>query len=473
MIIRLNRLVLCLLLITALGACRTEDEVVNQSALVENELSFVATIGKSSSRTIYQEEPDAGNNNRPYLKALWGGEKETEEIITLYDADGISCDFSASIPEGGEQYAKFIGFPKGENFIPVKAYYNKGKSVSTLTGTLDLTTQEQGASASIAHISGQDFMVGTVTLPSEDSNESGSIDFDHLTGVVKYTLDFSEETPEPLQLELLSLKQVEGEPVLLLQKSFDGQSVLKRFSNLDLTFKENNGLVNVTEDNVLEAYVSVFPSQTNNVKFTLFARATTGLYEAGAFKMNQDLEAGKLYTIATDMKRLTEYDWYFNPEVLKDSNGKDSLVYKIGNADELEALAKIVNGDAGLKEADDFKDKTIEMTEDVDLEEKQPWTPIGDSKGNAFSGKFNGGGNAISNMQCSGDGAQGLFGCLGGATIQNLTVNGDVSGSGDYTGGVAGYAQNSSFENVSMNGNVSGEGDYTGGLVGYTENCTI
>ena len=69
MIIRLNRLLLYFFMLILFAACGAEEEVVNQPINTEEELSFVATIGKSFSRTLYTEGQDVSNNDRPYLKA--------------------------------------------------------------------------------------------------------------------------------------------------------------------------------------------------------------------------------------------------------------------------------------------------------------------------------------------------------------------------------------------------------------------
>lgn len=446
-----------------LTACSTD--VKQELPVIGNkEVCYVASFGKPTvSRTLYTEQINV-ESQRPYLTGKWGGTEAVTETISLYDANGVLCGhLKAIIEAGGAENASFSGIINDE-MEPSVAYYARNTEITDLKTKLDLTEQKQSVSGSTAHLGGLNFMKGTL------SDESRSITFRQTTAVIKYILGLEKEESETLQADLLSLKQVEGGSALSLVSSFDG-SVTEKVSVSNLLLGSQEQPMSIHEK--LEAYTTIFPFEVKDKKFSVFVRTTTGLYESQSFAMNQDVNSGVLYTLDLSVPRLKQYDWYFNPEVLKDKDGKDSLVYKVSSADELEALAKIVNGDAGLKEADDFEGKTIEMTKDIDLKDKQPWTPIGDGQENAFSGKFNGGGNSISNMVCNGDGAQGLFGFLDGASIQNLTVNGEVSGSGDYTGGIAGYAQDSSFENVSMNGNVSGEGDYTGGLVGYTENCII
>lgn len=483
----LAKMLLYMLLVIIFGACGTENEADDQSIPLGMEVSYVATIGKGETRTIYTEAEDVNNNNRPYLNALWGGEKETKETVTLYAADGTSCDFTATIPAGGNSKATFVGFPKDEGFKPVKAYYNKGRSVTSLATPLDLTNQIQGASGSTAHISGQDFMVGNVTLPNGNSGNTGSIQFDHLTAVVKYTLTFPEEstgeipenqsgttgaeteTPQSLQLNSLTLRQTDGGSALKLKQSFDGTSVSQTYPNLKLTFKENDGMVTVSDDHILEAYVSVFPSSTVNKAFALMAQSSKALYTSGEFTINQDFEAGKLYTITTAMQHLTGYDWYMNPEV----DEEDNRVYTITTAEELAAFANIVNGDAGM-DPDSFDGKIVKMTSSISLKDYQPWTPIGKSADTPFKGTFDGCNNTVSDLKTdSAKDYQGFFGFVDGATIKNLTIEGEVEGQ-SYVGAVAAYATNSTFKDCTFgnpdfsNFHVSGL-NWVGSVIGYAK----
>ena len=494
MIYRLDKLLLYLLLVVIFGACSTEDEAAYQLIPLNKEISFVASIGKGTTRTIYTEGEDGANNNRPYLKALWGGSVQSTETITLFTSDGISCgDFKASIGDGGSPSAIFTGVIKNEELVPTKAYYAKNKSVPSLSQALDLTSQLQAASGSTAHLSGQDFMEGAVTLPMEGSTSPGSITFSQLTAVVKYTLRFPEEstgeipetqsettgaeteTPQSLQLNSLTLRQTDGGSALKLKQSFDGTSVSQTYPNLKLTFKDNNGMVTVSENHILEAYVSVFPSSTKDKMFTLMAQSPKALYTSGEFSVNQDFVKGKLYTITANMKHLSHYDWYFSPNV--DENG--NKVYTITNGDELAAFSKIVNGEAGLDAPDSFAGKTVKLeTEEgrdtLSLEGYQPWTPIGKTADTPFKGTFDGNGKTITNLKTDPNkDYQGFFGFVDGATIKNLTIEGDVKGK-NYVGAVAAYATNSTFEDCTFgnpnfsNFHVSGL-NWIGGVIGYAK----
>jgi len=163
--------------------------------------------------------------------------------------------------------------------------------------------------------------------------------------------------------------------------------------------------------------------------------------------------------------------------------------FEIGTAAELAGLAALVN--AGT---DDFSGKTVTLTEDVNLSERE-WTTIGrydldpvtgTPTGSAFSGAFDGGGNAITGLLLGDPDKryQGLFGYVSGATLKNIIVAGGYITGYEYLGGIAGRAVDSAFTNCenratvwavykSAGGNQRIGGNYCGGIVGNGENCTV
>ena len=152
--------------------------------------------------------------------------------------------------------------------------------------------------------------------------------------------------------------------------------------------------------------------------------------------------------------------------VLK-GDGTAGNPYKIATADDLLEFAKLVNN-KGETTANAI------LTADIDLNNR-PWYPIG-SESRPYSGTFNGDGHTISGLNINNSTAddQGLFGYVSG-TVQNLTVDGTVSGSGNYVGGVVGYNSSGTVTNCAFSGSVSGN-NYVGGVVGLNRgsviNCT-
>ncbi len=153
-----------------------------------------------------------------------------------------------------------------------------------------------------------------------------------------------------------------------------------------------------------------------------------------------------------------------------------SGIYEIHNAQELRALAYMVN-----KLGDNFSGKTVQLCADIDLENEE-WTPIGGnsavngSSPRAFSGTFNGSGHKIHNLTISrGNYYVGFFGDLNGATIRNLGIeSGRVIGISK-VGGITGTTRSNVQISACFNkATVCGESSVGGivGMVGGTS-CVI
>lgn len=189
----------------------------------------------------------------------------------------------------------------------------------------------------------------------------------------------------------------------------------------------------------------------------------------------------------------TDTSWYDGPAAAK---GTADDPYRITDAEGLAGFAALVN--AG---SDDFKDKYVTLTLDVDLAKKE-WIPIGwmVAYGNlrGFAGHFDGGGHKITGMLIStgeympkGTGSKidkngtisnttGLFGYLAATgTIQNVYVEGSVtnkvsSGAAGLVGWTDGYVYNCI---VSCDLDASGQGNAYAGVVasliggGKVRNC--
>ncbi len=150
--------------------------------------------------------------------------------------------------------------------------------------------------------------------------------------------------------------------------------------------------------------------------------------------------------------------------------------YLISNANGMTWFANQVNAASAYNT---FKDKTLTLTADIDLENK-PWTPIGQTAKGQFSGTFDGGNHTISNLSidCSSETgdfhATGLFGWLNTATVKNVNIDGaDVKGN-QYVGAVAGYAEainTCTIENCHVtNATVEAIKDKAGAVIGYAGN---
>ena len=131
-------------------------------------------------------------------------------------------------------------------------------------------------------------------------------------------------------------------------------------------------------------------------------------------------------------------DKYTNGEyqTTKPGEGKeDENIVKISDKASLEEFRNKVN--SGEK----YENKTITLTMDIDLQgnESNKWTPIGNTEENAFTGTFDGDGHKITNIYIdTASEYQGLFGYNKG-TIKNVGMeSGTIKANGN-TGSIAGY----------------------------------
>lgn len=144
--------------------------------------------------------------------------------------------------------------------------------------------------------------------------------------------------------------------------------------------------------------------------------------------------------------------------------GTEADPYRVATAEALSELADRVNNN--LNEG-----VYVSLEDDITVDGS--WTPLGLNTTFAFKGSFEGNGHSVTvtvdNPSLS---YFGFFGCLDGASVKNLTVNGEVYCSEPYAyvGGLAARARgNVTLENCTSNMTVSALGRGSrgiGGLVG-------
>ena len=182
-------------------------------------------------------------------------------------------------------------------------------------------------------------------------------------------------------------------------------------------------------------------------------------------------------------------------------SGTESDPYQIGTADQLKRFRDIVNGSNGQTQNrgacavlmndivlnDGTFDANGTYTPGSSGTNPEEWTPIGkytnDSNKTPYTGTFDGKHYAIKGLYVVNlpDLVVGLFGCLEGAAVRNLTVDGYVQGC-YVVSGIAGDASaNSTIENCRNNCRavsefVTGRSSlylYVGGIVGLAKDTTI
>ena len=166
---------------------------------------------------------------------------------------------------------------------------------------------------------------------------------------------------------------------------------------------------------------------------------------------------------------------------------------EIGTVEQLKAFRDAVNS------GNQYSDKTVVLTADLDLSGETNWKPIGNLvsyPGQSFNGVFDGQDHTISNLTVNDNtpnyAVAGLFGSVVNGTIKNLTVKNVDIKSTHYAGGIVAYTSNTpSIINCHVIGGTisstpellaSGSydnGDKVGGIMGYATagskitNCSV
>ena len=158
--------------------------------------------------------------------------------------------------------------------------------------------------------------------------------------------------------------------------------------------------------------------------------------------------------------------------------GTETDPYLIATASQLAYLAQSVKWNTN------YSGKYFKQTADIILANK-PWTPIGCTYKSGFDvtsyfqGNFDGDGYKIYGLNVDKTSNSrgldsGLFGCVSGASISNVTVIGRVDDGGfNGAGGIVGSMTNSTMTNCTAEVTVKGSGRYAGGLCGYANNISI
>ena len=198
--------------------------------------------------------------------------------------------------------------------------------------------------------------------------------------------------------------------------------------------------------------------------------ATQTPYENDSFGNDYDASAKEDMVTGTN-------EWFDADAYIETTN------YSIASAADLLALQNAVA--AGYN----FSDKIVTLSGDVDLSAYENWAPIG-SEDTPFAGTFDGANNTITGLKITEDvvglsgrmGLAGLFGKVKDATIQNLTVAGNITLSatdateGLYIGGICANGENVTVINCTNNVEVNAS-EYSsetvtvavGGIVGGVE----
>ena len=232
---------------------------------------------------------------------------------------------------------------------------------------------------------------------------------------------------------------------------------------------EGSTTVDVSKDLTAKPAVTVtfvYSDDVANAKITVKQGYTSMPAEAdGSYK----LPVGRVYSWAFSSDNyidqagtldLTKETGGTSKSVPVPMSKKPALVdgcYQLGSADDLAWFRDQVNSGTG-------RAWNAKLTANITLEGS--WTPIGKSS-SSYRGTFDGQGYTIGglNISAGAEDYQGLFGYVSGGTIENLVVDGTVTGKNN-TAGIVGYLTSSGIVRKCVNkANVTGNNS-VGGIVG-------
>ena len=149
-----------------------------------------------------------------------------------------------------------------------------------------------------------------------------------------------------------------------------------------------------------------------------------------------------------------------------------SGLYEIGNAGQLAWFGALVNGTLPDGTAQNTAAKGV-LTADIDLAPFAHWTPIG-NESSKFGGTFDGRGFKVQHMSITRQGSNsGLFGYASGATLQHISIDGNVTlRTTSYTegyGSIVGRMDNSTVSHChsSVNFSIDTEMDASAECIGH------
>ena len=158
------------------------------------------------------------------------------------------------------------------------------------------------------------------------------------------------------------------------------------------------------------------------------------------------------------------------PKIINSLGKEDKIVdTEIYTLEDLIKFAQEVNN------GKTFEDKTIKLMNDIDLQgnENNQWVPIGNDS-NYFAGTFKGNNHTIKNVYIKDSNKEklALFGNCNNAQIENLQVNGYISG-GKNTAGIIAIAEGTNIINCINGVEVIGIGNNIAGIVANASNSYI
>lgn len=451
---------LFLLLFPLVSSCSFEELMPENSSVADEEIVKMTAVLSDWNFEDGNSRTSITTGSYPTAPSpVW----VTGDSIGIYPNEGDQLSFR--IPQGGSKECVFDGggwaMKASSSYTAYspfnRSYYYKDKKALPIS----MLGQTQKGNDNAEHLGAYDIQVA-----KGDKPEQGSLTFAFERKVALVRMELT--APKAATWTSVSLESdafFTTDAILNLSLANPTLTSNKKSNSVSLTFED----VVTTSDNLnIIAYMMLLPvNLTGKSLVVKLADSEGNIYVSVASITNNktDLAANSARWITAENFKLYEnpdYSWYTSSQLYS---------YGINTAGQFLAFAKLVNGDAealssiNASEPIDFSGKTILLNNNISLgaycgNGLGSWNPI-----NGFKGTFNGNGKTISDLYCNHAGNMGLFSGLYDATIQNLTVEGEITRTFDGTegnildiGGVATFAKNTTFVNCSSNVNITIDG---------------
>lgn len=244
---------------------------------------------------------------------------------------------------------------------------------------------------------------------------------------------------------------------------------------VELSFNPQLGGIHTAKSEALNATIMAYETFTFNVS-------------KGSFSLIEEGDKSKL-----EFSNGPDYcsPWIFPQKVeITFEGGSNEVTIEEGDIIEISGLVLAADDyyeiydESGLRtwsELGYWKKNSARLMADITLPERLSgktycWTPVGTTD-SPFTKDFDGNGHSIIKLQINGrtEAYQGMFGCISGGNVKNLTLKEVSICSGEHTSGaIVGKAENSSIENCHVDsGTISSSYPGVGGIAGYSVSSTI
>ena len=484
---------LCLIIVGMVLACSEEEVIKVESTEQSLEIYVRAYNGNNevpSTRLAYTDSETEGKG----VIVTWSA-NDAFYLEGEVDENNICASGDMKILEK-EEYGKTEEFKgtlnrtltEGEHitgYYPLDAYETVNDCFK-----VDVRKATQVKSNPMAHLSCTNYMVGKGNV---DDNRIVTVDFTggNKVAIVRFDITLPGMTDEvsiqELQIESENLHTVGT--LDALTDEFIESALLEKHRQIVYL----DGYTAGTSETKLQVYATVMPTSLNKDMTLKVLLGNGNVYSSiVSFSTEASVVACNRYYIIKEVVPLIEldYTWYT-------SLGANASNYEIGTEGQLFAFANIVNGTAPSIVKNDFSGQTITLVNDIIL--NTDWIPIGSSDMNGkshsyFKGVFDGDFHIVSNLNLYVEAPEfdsasryfryGFFGNVEGATIKNLTIQGDAlmertvehNQGAFHFGGLVGHAENTNIENCRNELSLTGYNLYDlkiGGLVGLLKDGQV